>query len=95
MQIDVQRAWSFKPDPSGQADWSAPSLDDSSWDVIDANDFWQKQGYEGYAGVAWYRRFVEVPATWSGRQAYLVIGGVNDEYQVYVDGHGQGAAGSV
>ncbi len=95
MQIDVQRGWAFKPDPSGQADWSAPGLDDGGWDVIDANDFWQKQGYDGYAGVAWYRRAVQVPATWRGRQAYLVIGGVNDEYQVYVDGHQQGAAGSL
>jgi hypothetical protein len=95
MQLDVQRGWSFKPDPSGQANWSAPSLDDSSWDVIDANDFWQKQGYDGYAGVAWYRRSVDVPATWSGRQTYLVLGGVNDEYQVYVDGRAQGAAGSL
>ncbi|HVA26100.1 MAG TPA: hypothetical protein VMW62_17130 [Chloroflexota bacterium] len=95
MQIDIQRGWSFKPDPSGQADWSAPSLDDGSWDVIDANDFWQKQGYEGYAGVAWYRRWVDVPSMWGGRQAYLVIGGVNDEYRAYVDGHVQGAAGSL
>ncbi len=87
MQLDVQRGWAFKPDPSGQADWSAPTLDDTTWDVLDAGEFWQKLGYEGYAGVAWYRRGVEVPASWAGRQTYLVLGGVNDEYTVYVDGH--------
>jgi hypothetical protein len=95
MQIDIQRGWAFKPDPSGAADWSAPSLDDSQWDVLDAGDFWQNQGYDGYAGVAWYRRVVDVPASWAGRQAYLILGGVNDEYQVYVDGRQQGRAGSL
>ena len=95
MQIDVQRGWAFKPDPSGQADWSAPHLDDGGWDILDAGTFWQKQGYDGYAGVAWYRRTVDVPSSWTGRQAFLVIGGVNDQYQVYVDGHPQGQAGSL
>ena len=95
MQIDVQRGWSFKTDPSGKADWSAPSWDDSAWDVLDAGTFWQKQGYDGYSGVAWYRRWVDVPESWNGRSAYLILGGVNDEYQVYVDGHQQGQAGSL
>jgi hypothetical protein len=95
MQIDIQRGWAFKPDPSGEADWSSPSLDDSAWDVLDAGAFWQKQGYDGYAGVAWYRRWVEVPAAWAGRDAYLVLGGVNDEYAVFVEGKRQGEAGSL
>ncbi len=95
MTIDVQRGWSFKTDPSGQADWSNPNLDTSGWDVIDAGEgeFWQSQGYAGYAGTAWYRRSVDVPASWQGRSAYLAIGGVNDEYAVYVDGRKQGGAG--
>ncbi|MBV8086376.1 MAG: hypothetical protein JO247_16335, partial [Chloroflexi bacterium] len=95
MTIDVQRDWAFKPDPSGQGDWSSPVLDDRAWDVLDTGDFWQKQGYNGYSGVAWYRRWVDVPSTWNGRTAYLVTGGVNDEYQVYVDGQKQGQAGSL
>jgi hypothetical protein len=69
LQIDVQRGWAFKPDPSGQADWSSSGLDDAAWDVIDANDFWQKQGYDGYSGVAWYRSAVDVPPGWAGRAA--------------------------
>src|SRR5688572_4786891 len=64
MQIDIQGDWAFRPDPSGQADWSSASLDDSSWDVIDAGEPWHNQGYAGYAGIAWYRRTVDVPATW-------------------------------
>ena len=95
MQIDIQRGWVFKADPSGTADWSAPSVDDGSWDVLDAGDFWQNQGYDGYAGVAWYRRSVDVPATWAGRQAHLILGGVNDEFQVYVGGQPQAQGGSL
>ncbi|MSQ23838.1 MAG: hypothetical protein EXR58_04690 [Chloroflexi bacterium] len=91
MQIDVLRGWAFRPDPSGQADWSSPSLDDSGWDLLDAGDIWQNRGYAGYAGAAWYRRAVEVPAAWDGRAAYLAAGGINDAYQVYVDGERQAA----
>ncbi|MBV8084005.1 MAG: hypothetical protein JO247_04235, partial [Chloroflexi bacterium] len=90
MQIDILKGWSFRTDPSGQADWSAPSVDDSAWDVIDAGDFWQKQGYDGYSGAAWYRKRVDMPASWAGRQTYLVAGGVNDDFKVYVDGQPQG-----
>ncbi|HUZ78160.1 MAG TPA: hypothetical protein VMV93_11330 [Chloroflexota bacterium] len=95
MSIDIQSAWSFRTDPSGAADWSAPGLDASGWDVLSANDFWQNQGYAGYSGVAWYRRTVQVPPEWRGRQAYLALGGVNDEYWVYVNGRLAGHVGDL
>ncbi|MHB8619532.1 MAG: hypothetical protein ACYDAG_08180 [Chloroflexota bacterium] len=95
MQIDLLKGWSFKTDPTSAHDWSSPQVNDASWDVIDAGSFWQAQGYAGYAGVAWYRRWVFVPPGWKDRPAYLAIGGVNDEYTVFVNGRRFGQVGSL
>ena len=44
------------------------------------------QGYKGYAGDAWWGRAVLVPETLRGRDVHLIVGSVNDDDWVYVNG---------
>jgi len=51
--------WKFKTgdDPG----WAAGSFDDSGWNEIIPGTVWEKQGYIGYNGFAWYRVTFNVP----------------------------------
>jgi cephalosporin-C deacetylase-like acetyl esterase len=42
--------------------YSQPSFDDRNWDMIDAGDVWENQGYEGYNGFGWYRFKTIIPS---------------------------------
>lgn len=39
-----------------------------------------------YAGAAWYKRRVTVPAAWQGKQVWLKLGGINCQGWIWVNG---------
>ncbi len=59
---------------------------------------WEEQGYPDLDNFAWYRKSVNIPADWQGKDIWIKFGGVNDAYDLYVNGvlagtYGQGHAG--
>ncbi len=85
----AERVWRFKPDPRADGvseGWAAPTLDDSSWAEIRVGAHWESQGHPGLDHWAWYRLDVEVPERWRGRPIYLTFEGVDDCYELFVDG---------
>jgi hypothetical protein len=94
-RIDLDGTWSFRVDPtnSGEAEgWArAPELGGRQIRVPGA---WQAQGVgeprgalrHDYAGQAWYRRTVAVPAAWKGKIVRLRIGGAHRTTTVFVNG---------
>lgn len=42
--------------------WASPSFDDSGWHEIIPGTSWEKQGFGGYDGFAWYRVTVTIPS---------------------------------
>jgi len=39
-----------------------------------------------YEGVAWYRKEIEIPADWSGKEIWLKVGGVNCLGEAFING---------
>jgi hypothetical protein len=88
--------------------WAAAGADDSDWESIDLTapagshdgdvglpDYvrgWSAHGHRGYAGYAWYRRVVSVPA---GHASWDVLGPtiVEDGYELYWNGRLLGGSG--
>jgi hypothetical protein len=88
--------------------WADVRADDSDWEAIDLTaqpgshdgdvglpDYvsgWMAHGHPGYAGYAWYRRVVNVPA---GRASWDILGPtlVEDGYELYWNGHLLGGSG--
>jgi len=88
-KVRLRSGWRFATDPDdvGQREsWFAIDHADSTWGSIEAGRTWEDQGHGGYDGVAWYRREVFVPADWAGATVRLAAAGVDDEYDVYVNG---------
>jgi sialate O-acetylesterase len=67
-----------------------PEHDASSapWRELRAGAHWEGQGddLKHYTGVAWYRLDVDVPAAWQGASVRAVFEGVDDSFELFVDG---------
>ncbi len=71
-----------------------------TWPKIDFNDSaWQDAPVPGEIdgnidGVVWYRRTVNIPADWAGRELTLSLGAVDDCDETYFNGKKVGAVGT-
>jgi hypothetical protein len=95
----VKQVWRFRPDPKNEGltrGWHLPTTkEDDGWKDIRIGRHWEAQGYPDLDGWAWYRLEVEVPKDWTGREVYLTFEGVDDFYEVYVNGKLAGSGGDL
>jgi sialate O-acetylesterase len=81
------------PGNSGHAlGYASADLDDTDWELMPVPSYWQDHGHF-CNGAAWYRRQVEVPDAWVGRELVLDLGAVDDFDQTYFNGVPVGAIG--
>jgi hypothetical protein len=85
-QVELPRkGWYFKPDPKnlGLAErWHIDLQAAAEPERIEIAKQWDAQGYRGLDGWAWYVQRVVMPKD----VEYLVFTGVDDYFEVYVDG---------
>jgi hypothetical protein len=87
--IDISKNWKFSPDENniGMSDnWHAVNFDDSKWTVLDAGKKWEVQGYPDLDSFGWYRKIVDIPADWKGKDVWVKFAAVNDAYDLFVNG---------
>jgi hypothetical protein len=87
--IDISKGWRFQPDPDSSGSdrkFSSRDVDDAAWPMLNAGLPWEEQGFVEMEGTAWYRRWVDIPADWKDKPAWLVIAGVDDAATLYVNG---------
>ncbi len=87
--LDISKDWRFIPeteDPANMEVYYREDIADGTWTVLQAGFKWEEQGFAELDGPAWYRRWTEIPMDWKGSPVWLVFGGVNDEYVLYVNG---------
>ena len=75
------------------ANWADPSFDDSQWSLLRADRSYFEQGFNGYSGLAWYRVQVVLPQR--PHPLALLVPYLADAFEVYVNGHLIGGAGSM
>ncbi len=91
--ISLLGEWKFSTDSSLAGDkggWYSATFDDSRWASITGDRPWEDRGYRGYDGVAWYRKWVSLPAEIRSRHIFAVFGSVDDEYDIFVNGQKAG-----
>jgi len=65
--------------------WAGPEFDDSDWRTMETPGSWQSHG-EGYSGVFWFRREIDVPDSLSGRDLLLSLGPLDKADETYFNG---------
>ena len=72
--------------------WASPEFDHSSWETMALPGLWQSRGH-GYSGVFWFRKSVEIPASWIGKELELSLGAIDKHDETWVNGHLVGSTG--
>jgi beta-galactosidase/beta-glucuronidase len=99
-QIDLsEESWQFKPDGDEiglQQGWHRPEYEsDSSWKEIRVGVAWEGAGFPNLDGWAWYRLTVNLPDSWTGRRVFISFQGVDDYYELFVNGIKSGSGGDI
>ena len=93
----VACTWRFKPDPKNEGlsqGWhQAKIATEDGWKDIRIGASWESQGYPDLDGWAWYRLSIGIPAHWQQREVFLSFEGVDDLYELYVNGELAGKGG--
>ena len=72
--------------------WFSPEFDDSGWARAELPCSWRELKID-FNGIVWFRRAVEIPAEWAGRDLELSIGGVDKHDVTWFDGVEVGRTG--
>lgn len=87
---DQMLAW-WRNDSGTVAHQEAPAFDDSGWQTMDLPGPWETKGFPDFDGVMWFRRTVDLPAAWAGRDLQLDLGAIDDQDTTYWNGAVVGA----
>jgi hypothetical protein len=95
----TDRKWLFRPDAENKGreqDWHLPALQTTQdWKEIRIGRSWESEGYPNLDGWAWYRLEVDIPSDWQRQHTYVCFQGVDDAYELYVNGRLAGQGGDV
>lgn len=95
-RADYQRnlnRWFELNDPGSRpgSSGSAELLEVRDWPVMQLPAAWERAGAPDFDGVAWFRREVELPASWAGREVELHLGAIDDIDATWVNGRFAGS----
>lgn len=85
----------YPPDPGNvgvTSGWAGSGFDDRTWPEMILPTIWQADGHN-YSGVFWFRKVVDIPSEWAGRDILLDIGAVDKQDVTYFNGEQVGATG--
>ncbi len=70
--------------------WAQPGLDLSDWQDFNAPGSFEAQGMN-LDGAVWFRKEVDVPASWMGQNLIIALGPISDNDIVYLNGERVGS----
>ena len=68
-----------------------PGFDDSSWQEMEVPVLWEQEGLPNFDGLVWFRKTIEVPDSWVGKELVLELGPIDDQDTTWVNGVKVGA----
>lgn len=71
---------------NGQAIWATTEFDDSKWNTMNMPGYWEQQGLEGFDGLVWFRKEVQIPNDYQGKTLELSLSKIDDDDIVYFNG---------
>ena len=84
--------WLFRTghDPA----WASPFRERRNWYTIQVPGAWERHGYPGYNGHAWYRLPLRVSSQLAGEELGIDLGMIGDSDEVFLNGRRVGTTGS-
>lgn len=67
-------------------EWAQKNFNDSQWSKMKLPTYWEQAGLENYDGTVWFRKTVDIPADWAGKDLKLNLTGIDDYDNTFFDG---------
>jgi len=85
--------WYAKNDAGSVAgsEFSDPNFDDHAWRTMKLPTYFEAAGLPDYDGVVWFRKEVDLPDDWSGKDLTLHLGPIDDRDTTFFNGVKVGA----
>jgi sialate O-acetylesterase len=95
--IRAAAAGNNRPQPedkglTGTVKWFETSYVPKGWRPVMVPGYWEDQGIKDLDGIVWYRKEIEVPASFANTPARLVLGRIIDADIAYINGVQVGSA---
>ena len=78
--------WWKKNDPGTRDGWADPAFSAAGWKQMNLPQLWEEAGLPNYDGIVWFRKEVDVPTAWAGRDAALHLGPIDDIDTTWLNG---------
>jgi sialate O-acetylesterase len=59
---------------------------DTSWHTMQLPTLWEDAGYPDLDGIVWFKKTIDIPSTWSGKNLKLDLGPIDDMDVTYFNG---------
>ncbi len=87
--IVLPNTWKFTT--GDNADFAKHGFNDEAWKTIKVDTFWERQGYDKYDGIAWYRVHIVLPSALKEKNQLLEaiqisLGRIDDADETYFNG---------
>lgn len=66
--------------------WATTDLEDATWQIMKVPGLMQDQGLKGFNGIVWFRKTIDIPASWAGKELTLNVGVIDDNDFTYFNG---------
>jgi sialate O-acetylesterase len=73
--------------------WAKADCNDADWPTLPIPSYWQHYGLH-FNGAVWFRREVDIPPAWTGRELMLSLGVIDDFDATYFNGVAVGGMNS-
>jgi sialate O-acetylesterase len=66
--------------------WNKADFNDADWKTMAIPNTWEGEGLPDFDGMVWFRKTIEIPANWAGKDITLKLGPVDDRDLTYFNG---------
>jgi sialate O-acetylesterase len=68
------------------SNWKKNNLDDSEWEKMLLPTKWENAGHEEFDGIVWFRKQIDIPTSWKGKDLMLELGPIDDMDTTWFNG---------
>jgi sialate O-acetylesterase len=68
------------------------AISDAEWNTMKLPVSWESTAVGEFDGVIWFRKWVDIPASWSGKDLVIALPGIDDMDRTYFNGQLVGAS---
>jgi len=90
---DALAQWHKQIESAGSqgAGYTTSDLDDSAWQEMELPVLWEQAALGNFDGLVWFRKTIDVPDSWVGKELTLELGPIDDMDTTWVNGIKVGA----